>query len=151
MRLAAAACLLFGAAAAAQVAPYRIVDDTIPTPLTNERGDVVRGEAIVANRQVGLCTLCHQLAAVSTSQTSIDPKAADAATIATSLAGVGSRYSAAQLRLRIVDSRRLNPISIMPAYHRTDKLTRVGKAWQSQPIFSAQQVEDVVAYLVTLQ
>ena len=151
MRMAAAAYLLYGAAAAAQVVPYRIVDDTIPTPLTNERGDVVRGEAIAANRQVGLCTLCHQLAAGSTSQTNGDPKLAASATIATNLAGVGSRYSAAQLRLRLVDSRRLNPNSIMPAYYRIDGLTRVGAAWQARPILSAQQVEDVIAYLLTMK
>ena len=72
-------------------------------------------------------------------------------TVAPSIAGAGSRWSPAQLRMRIVDSRKLNPQSIMPAYHRTEGLARVGRAWQGRPILDAQQVEDVVAFLVTLK
>jgi sulfur-oxidizing protein SoxX len=55
------------------------------------------------------------------------------------------------LRLRIVDSRRIDPQGIMPAYHRTQGLTRVGAAWAGRPLLSAQQVEDVVAFLLTLR
>jgi L-cysteine S-thiosulfotransferase len=125
---------------------FTVVGDGIPRALTATPGDADRGRAIVMNRQVGMCTLCHQL---TTDATNADEKFQG--NLSTNLTGAGKRWTAAQLRLRIVDSRRIMPSTIMPAYHRTDKLTRVGKAWQSQPIFSAQQVEDVVAYLVTLQ
>ena len=102
----------------------------------------MRGRAIVANRQVGLCLLCHS-----------GPIAEERfqGNLAPDLAGAGSRWSEGQLRLRIVDSQRVNPASIMPAYHRTEGLARVGSAWQGQPVFAAQQVEDVVAYLRTLR
>ena len=57
----------------------------------------------------------------------------------------------AQLRLRIVDSRRIDPATIMPSYYRTDDLVRVGAAWRGRPILTAEQVEDVVAFLATLR
>ena len=89
-----------------------------------------------------MCLLCHQ-APIAEEKFQGD--------ISTNLAGVGARWNAAQLRLRIVDARRLNPQSVMPSYHRVDGLTRVAKAVQGKPVFDAQQVEDVVAYLVTLK
>ena len=108
-------------------------------------GDAARGRAIVANRQVGLCVLCHQM------PDALGIPVAFQGNVAPSIAGAGSRWSPAQLRLRIVDSRKLDAQSIMPAYHRTEGLARVGAAWQGRPILDAQQVEDVVAFLVTLK
>ena len=71
--------------------------------------------------------------------------------LAPSLAGAGSRWSEGQLRLRLVDASRLNAATIMPSYYRVDGLTRVGPAWRGKPILSAEQIEDIVAYLVTLR
>lgn len=123
-----------------------VVGDGIPEALTATPGDAERGRAIAGSRQQGLCLLCHS-----------GPASADFAqpplrgNLAPSLEGAGARWTEAQLRLRIVDSRRLNPDSLMPAFHRSEGLQRVGAAWRGQPVLNAQQVEDVVAYLKTLK
>ncbi len=119
-----------------------MVGDGIPLPLAATTGDATRGRAIVASRQTGLCLLCHSA-----------PIAEERfqGNLATDLAGAGSRWSEAQLRLRIVDGRRLNPQSPMPAYYRVQGLERVGDAWRDKPVLSAQQIEDVVAYLRSLR
>jgi sulfur-oxidizing protein SoxX len=127
--------------AAAMQAPA-LVADAMPEPLTGVLGDAARGRAIVANRQVGLCLLCH---------TGPFPEERFQGNLAPDLTGAGSRWSAGQLRLRLVDARRLNPASIMPPYHQTEGLNRVGTAWQGRPILSAQQIEDVLAFLTTLR
>ena len=67
------------------------------------------------------------------------------------LAGVGARLDAAQLRLRITDNLRVNPQTIMPSYYKAEGLDRVASAYRGKPILTAQQVEDVVAYLGTLR
>jgi len=115
--------------------------DTIPQPLAGA-GDAVRGRAIVASRQSGLCLLCHHAPI---------PEERFQGNLAPDLAGSGARWTEAELRARIVDARRLQPQTIMPPYHVTDGLTRVGTAWQGKPALDAQQVEDVVAYLRTLR
>lgn len=106
------------------------------------QGDPVRGRAIVANRQLGLCLLCHAAPI---------PEERFQGNLAPDLAGVGSRWSPDQLRRRVADARSLNPDSIMPPYFRTEGLTRVGAAWQGRTILTAQQLDDVVAYLATLR
>ena len=116
--------------------------DAMPQSLTGTKGDPVRGRAIVANRQVGLCLLCHS---------GPFPDERFQGNLAPDLKGVGARLSEGQLRLRIVDSSRINPASIMPAYHRTEGLVRVGPAWRGKPILTAEQIEDVVAFLMTLR
>ena len=136
MRLPAAvvtACCLVGTAYA---------QDGIPNSLTGAKGDPARGRAIVANRQVGLCLLCHS---------GPFPEERFQGNLAPSLEGAGTRWSEGQLRLRIVDSGRINPATIMPAYHRTEGLVRVAPAWRGKPVLSAEQIEDVVAYLMTLK
>ena len=134
--------MLLGMHFAVAQAGFEVVGDGIPKPLTTEPGDAARGRAIVVNRQVGLCLLCH---------TAPIAEERFQGTLAPDLAGAGARSTAAQLRLRLVDSRRVNPQSIMPAYFRVDGLTRVGRSWQGKTLLGAQQIEDVIAYLVTLR
>jgi len=134
--------LLGGAAQAQQPTPYEVVGDAIPRALTDAPGDPARGRAIVADRQRGLCLLCHS-APIGEERFQGD--------LAPDLAGVAARLDPGQLRLRVVDARRLNPESIMPAYYRSDGLVRVGAAWRDKPVLSAQQIEDVVAWLGTLR
>ncbi|WP_428677778.1 sulfur oxidation c-type cytochrome SoxX [Reyranella sp.] len=133
--------LVAGPVAAQQVTP-QIVDDSIPRSLTGQPGDAARGRAIVANRSVGLCLLCHS-GPIAEERFQGD--------LAPSLAGAGSRWSEGQLRLRIVDGSRLNADTIMPAYYRTEGLHRVARSFDGKTILTAAQVEDVVAYLVTLK
>lgn len=116
--------------------------DGIPTSLTGTEGDPERGRAIVVSRQLGLCLLCHS---------GPFPEERLQGNLSTDLTGVGSRWSKAQLRLRIVDPARFNPNTIMPAYGRREGLVRVAPAYRGRPILTAEQIEDVVAFLATLK
>jgi sulfur-oxidizing protein SoxX len=130
-----------GLAAGEELQTPVVSGDSIPASLTGSSGDPQRGRAIVINRQ-NTCILCHA-----------GPFAEERfqGDLAPSLAGAGSRWSEGQLRLRLVDASRLNPVTIMPSYYRVEGLERVGTAWRGKPILSADQIEDVVAYLVTLR
>jgi len=138
-----AVCCLVGVAHA---------DDAMPDSLTGAKGDPARGRTIVASRQVGLCLLCHS---------GPFPEERFQGNLAPDLKGAGSRLSEGQLRLKIVDPGRVNPATIMPAYHRTEALgiealgteglARVAPAYRGKPVLSAEQVEDVVAFLTTLR
>jgi sulfur-oxidizing protein SoxX len=130
------------AAAGVELTPYVIVGDAIPGSLTGAKGNPERGRAIVANRQVGLCLLCHS---------GPFPDEKFQGTLAPDLTGAGSRATEGQLRLRIVDASRLNPQTIMPPYYRVTGLVNVAPAFQGKPVLSAEQIEDVVAYLATLR
>lgn len=144
MRFLAAMSFLLAAAgtALAQGAGGAVVGDSMPASLTGVAGDPARGRAIVLSRQTGLCTLCHSGPfAEERNQGNLAPP----------LHGVGGRLSPGQLRLRIVDQGRVNNDSIMPSYHRTEGLVRVAAPYLGKPILSAQQIEDVVAYLETLR
>jgi sulfur-oxidizing protein SoxX len=140
--LAAAVFAQATTAGAEALRPYDVVGDAIPRSLTGTAGDPVRGRAIVTNRQVGLCLLCHS---------GPFPEQKFQGTLAPNLAGAGTRWSEGQLRLRIVDSSRLNAATIMPPYYRIDGLTRVAPPFVNKPILTAAQIEDVVAYLTTLR
>ena len=138
----ALAAVLATTSAAAQLRPYKVAGDAIPASLTGQPGDPASGRAIVANRTVGLCLLCHS---------GPIPEERFQGTLAPSLAGAGARSTPGQLRLRLVDAARLNPDTIMPPYYRLDGLTRVAKNFDGKPILTAEQIEDVVAYLATLK
>jgi sulfur-oxidizing protein SoxX len=121
---------------------YAVVGDAIPDSLTGMPGDAARGKAIVTSRQTGLCLLCHSAPL---------PEEKFQGTIGPDLKGSGSRYSEGELRMRMVDSRRLNPDTIMPSYYRLDGLERVAPAFRGKTVLSAEQIEDVVAFLKTLR
>lgn len=116
--------------------------DEIPVPLSGAKGDPARGRAIVVNRQLGLCLLCHS---------GPFPEERFQGNIGPDLNGIGARLSEGQIRLRVADPGRLNPATIMPAYFRGEGLTRVAPAFQGKPVLSADQIEDVVAFLATLR
>ena len=141
---AAAALVLLAAAAPlrADLIHYAIVGDAIPVSLTGTKGDPARGRAIVANHTVGLCLLCHS---------GPFPEDRFQGNVAPDLSGAGMRWSEGQLRLRIVDASKLNPGTIMPPFYRIDDLTRVATAYRDKPVLAAVDVEDVVAYLMTLK
>ena len=121
--------------------PYVIVDDAIPASLTGTRGEPERGRAIVVARQ-NTCLLCHS---------GPFPEERFQGNLSPSLKGTGARWNEGQLRLRLVDASRLNAETIMPSYYRVEGLNRVAPAWRGKPILSAEQIEDVVAYLATLR
>jgi L-cysteine S-thiosulfotransferase len=139
--LAAAALALPRADSAEELRPYTISGDSIPESLTGVSGDAARGRVLVLER-TSTCILCHS---------GPFPEEKFQGDLAPSLAGAGSRWSAGQLRLRLVAASRLNPATIMPSYYRVEGLDRVGPAWRGKPILSAEQIEDIVAYLTTLR
>ena len=121
--------------------PYAIVGDAIPERLTATPGEAARGRALVIERS-STCILCHS---------GPFPEVRFQGDLAPSLAGCGSRWSEGQLRLRLVDAAHLNAATIMPSYYRVDGLDRVGPSWRGKPILSAEQIEDIVAYLASLR
>ena len=141
MLLAAAALALPYIAGAQELRPYTVAGDAIPDSLTGAPGDAVRGRALVLERS-STCILCHS---------GPFPEEKFQGDLAPSLAGAGSRWSKGQLRLRLVEASRLNPATIMPSYYRVEGLDRVGAAWRGKPILTAEQIEDIVAYLETLR
>lgn len=118
-----------------------IVAGEIATPLATSPGDAQRGRAIVVSRQTGLCLLCHS---------GPFPEERFQGNLAPELSTSVARYSEPQLRARIVDASYFNPNTIMPAYYRTDHLRRVASRYVGQTILSGQEIEDVVAFLLTL-
>ena len=107
--------------------------------LTMGAGDPATGRAIVMNRQLSACLLCH-------SGPFPDPHLQG--NLAPSLAGVGARLTAAELRQRLTDP---GVDSIMPSYSATAGLNRVGRPWAGKPVLSTAQIDDVVAFLSSLR
>jgi sulfur-oxidizing protein SoxX len=121
--------------------PYTVVGDSIPASLTGAPGDPARGRAIVVKREY-TCLLCHS---------GPFPEERFQGNLSPDLRGTGARWSAGELRLRLVDAARLNPATIMPSFYRVDGLNRVARAYRGKPILTAEQIEDVVAFLATLR
>ncbi len=123
-------------------AHYVISGGAIVQPLTTTAGNPERGEQIVLDRERGDCVVCHVLPL---------PNRQFHGTVGPPLDGVGDRYPVGVLRLRLVDSKAITPQSIMPAYHKVSGLVEVPTRLHGKPILTAQEVEDVVAYLATLK
>ena len=136
-----AALVLATMAKAEALRPYTIAGDAIPDSLTGKPGDAAHGRALVLDR-ASTCILCHS---------GPFPETRFQGDLAPNLAGAGNRWSVGQLRLRLVDASRLNPATIMPSYYRVEGLVRVGQTWRDKPILSAEQIEDIVAYLAKLR
>ncbi len=145
-------CALAGAAEAeapsGALPPFRIVasdgTDSIPDSLTGRPGDPAAGAKVVINRRQGNCLGCHQVSALKTESFHGE--------VGPSLDGVADRWDAAHLRMIVVNPKHVfTDATVMPAFYRTDGLNRVRPEFQGKPILTAQQVEDVVAFLTTLK
>ena len=142
-RYALMVALLGGTASAADgIQSYRVVADGIPEPLVASAADAARGRTLIVARDSANCVLCHAVP---------DAAVRFSGDVGPSLAGVGTRLSVPQLRLRIGDNLRVNPATVMPSYYKSDGLDRVATQYAGKPILTAQEVEDIVAYLVTLK
>ena len=144
---AAAAVIAFlplsGAAEDAPAPPlvkFAVVSDGIPAPLTTQPGDPVAGRKVVEDRKLGNCLSCHAFPLDAPDQGNVGPD----------LHGVGARLTRAELRLRVVNMKLIDPQTIMPAYYRVDGLHDVGTAFAGRTILTAQQIEDLVAFLATI-
>lgn len=134
--------LALASAPASALEAYKVVGDAIPAPLGGKIGDAARGRALVLDRTQGNCLICHQVP---------EPNEPFQGTIGPGLAGVGARLDAGQLRLRLIDAGLLNPQTVMPPYFRTEGLRDVAPAFRDRPALTAQEIEDVVAYLASLR
>lgn len=146
--LASAATAQGGGATAPGLVPYRVTQpdgsSAIVEPLTDKPGDPAAGAKVVANRRLGNCLGCHQVSALGSEDFHGE--------VGPSLDGVGGRWDAAHLRMIVVNPKRVfTEETVMPAFYRVDGLRRVRPEFEGKPILTAQQVEDVVAYLATLK
>ena len=119
-----------------------IVGESINESLSSIPGDATRGRAIVASRQTGLCLLCHS---------GPFPEERFQGNLAPELGLSVARLTAPQLRARVVDASHFNSNTIMPAYYKIGHLNRVAPKFVGQTILNGQEIEDVVAFLVSLK
>ena len=117
-------------------------DLSMPAPLTDTPGNPSRGRVIVSNAANASCLICHAMPI---------PEEPDHGTLGPPLDGVADRLSEGEIRQRLVDPRRLNPDTLMPAYYSTEGLHGVDTPYRGRTIYTAQEIEDVVAYLMTLR
>ncbi len=139
----AVALLAVKASWAQELVAYNVVDEiSIPDPLTADPGDPEKGREVAVDRKKGNCLACHIMPI---------PEQSFHGEIGPDLSDVGGRYDIGELRLRVVNPKLLNPDTMMPAFYRIDDFHRVGKKFQGKTILQPQEVEDLLAYLMTLQ
>ncbi|MFN3723196.1 MAG: sulfur oxidation c-type cytochrome SoxX [Paracoccaceae bacterium] len=150
--LATAAMLCLTTAASSETAPTAVayVDGAIESSLTGGPGDAAAGKKVMTTAALGNCVACHQISSI--------PEADFQGDIAPPLDGVADRYSEAELRGLVANAKMTFEGSFMPAFYKTEGFTRPGAAYSGKaptealpPVLTAQQVEDVVAYLVTMK
>jgi L-cysteine S-thiosulfotransferase len=124
------------------LAKFRVIADGIPEAIGGAAGNAERGRALILGREAANCVLCHAVP---------EPSVRFSGNLGPPLGGVARTFSVAQLRLRVVDSTRVNPTTIMPSYYRIDGFDQVAGAHRGKPILEAEQIEDIVAYLATLR
>jgi L-cysteine S-thiosulfotransferase len=116
----------------------------IPAPLTNKPGDPKEGAKVVAERSLGNCLSCHEIDALRGEEFHGD--------VGPPLNGVAQRWDTATLRMIVVNPKKVfGEETVMPAFYRVDGLNRVRPEFVGKTILTAQQVEDVVAFLATLR
>ncbi len=115
----------------------------IEKSLTGKAGDPVRGRKLAINRKKGNCLACHAVSVLKD-----QPYHGE---VGPSLDGVADRYKPGQLRMMIVDQKKYFPETLMPAMYKVKGLHRVVKKFQGKPILTAQEVEDVLAFILTLK
>ena len=116
--------------------------DAVQTALSSSPGDPIKGRAIVTSRQTGLCILCHA---------GPFPEERFQGNLAPDLRLSVGNLSLGQLRARLVDPAQLSPNTIMPAYFRIDHLQRVAPQFAGKTVLTEQEIEDVLAYLLTIK
>jgi sulfur-oxidizing protein SoxX len=138
--------LVLGLAMQTKAAEFNIakarVGDGIPKSLTGKPGDAKKGRATAIHRKKGNCLACHAMPVA---------EEADHGNIGPDLAGVADRYTQAELRLRLVNAKLINPDTLMPSYYKKTGFHRIQKKWEGKTIISAQDVEDILAYLASLK
>lgn len=153
LSLTLAACLIGSAALAAEIAPKDVQFDeygAVAASLTGTAGDAANGAVIAGSKSLGNCIACHQITALA--------EVPFHGEIGPSLDGAGDRWSEAELRGLMANAKMTFEGTMMPAFYKVEGFIRPGDAYTGKaptealtPILSAQQIEDVVAFLATLK
>ena len=122
---------------------YTVVDYAIDKSLTGKPGDAAKGRALAITSGSGNCVICHKLP--------IPEVSFRIGNVGPDLTEVADRLTEGEVRMRIVNPKLLNEETIMPAYYRVGGLNRVQPNFRDKPMLSPEQVEDLVAYLMTMK
>lgn len=124
------------------VSPTGAIANVWDVPLSTQSPSVERGERIVKDADKASCLLCHSIAQVN------DPFQGN---IGPDLSDIGIRSNASSLRFRLMFPQQINPQSPMPSYFATDHNLQTEAQYQNKSVYTAQEVEDVIAFLLTLK